>query len=247
MTTPPATFASPLLVPLGRGTGDAHTVLLPAAGGGFSPYYSLAGGLTHRGPVHAIRAMGLMPGEEPDRDVPTMVERYLDLINSLPTKPSYLVGWSLGGVLAWELAARLAHQGDAAPAVVMVDSYARLADREGATRDEVLDRIGRSMGFEPTWDQAPRVREVAAAHLDAAHAHLASAGCEPPALLLSCTAGRGADQLDQWALRAPNLRVREVDCDHFEVLDAARTPTLLRHIDDFLTALDQGSYGTFAG
>ncbi|MEV6955917.1 alpha/beta fold hydrolase [Streptomyces sp. NPDC051183] len=242
MTT--ATTHPPLLIPLGEGEGGDQTVLLPAAGGGISPYYQLAGELVRRGPVHAIRAAGLLPGERPDRDVPAMVERYLAELRTLPRPPRYLVGWSLGGVLAWELAARLAQEGGApAPAVVMVDSYAELSARPGTDREAFLDRIGRSMGSRPDGEQGERLREVAAAHLEAAYAHRASDAHTGPALLVSCTADRHSDQLGQWARRAPQLRVRELECTHFEALDATRAPLLHHHIDGFLTDLAQDSEG----
>lgn len=253
------TTTQPLLIPLGEGEGGGgdQTVLLPAAGGGISPYYQLAGELVRRGPVHAIRAPGLMPGERPDHDVPAMVERYLAELRALPRPPRYLVGWSLGGVLAWELAGRLAQDGGGAPApaVIMVDSYAELPARPAADREALLDRIGWSMGSRPDGAQAAqaaqaarseqdaRLRAVAAAHLEAAHAHRASDAHTGPALLISCTADRHSDQLGQWARRAPHLRVRELDCTHFEALDATRAPLLHHHIDGFLTDLAQGSEG----
>ncbi|MFF3210043.1 alpha/beta fold hydrolase [Streptomyces sp. NPDC002886] len=244
MTTHP-----PLLIPLGESEGGEPTVLLPAAGGGIGPYFPLAGELLHRGPVHAVRALGLLPGERPDRDVPTMVERYLAELRALPRPPRHLVGWSLGGVLAWELAGRLAEDGAAAPAVIMVDSYAELPARPATDQDALLDRIGRSMGHRQgeedgtAGEEGRRLREVAAAHLEAAHAHRASAALTGPALLISCTADRHSDQLGQWARRAPRLRVRELECTHFEALDATRAPLLHHHIDGFLTDLAQDSEG----
>ena len=110
-----------LLIPVKRGSGSP-SVVLPPAGGGIGSCLGVAAHLARRGPVCGIRASGLMPGEDPDHDVAAMVQRYWEVLHDIGT-PRLLLGWSLGGALAWELALRYAESGHQ-PAVVMIDSPA---------------------------------------------------------------------------------------------------------------------------
>ncbi|MFD4634013.1 alpha/beta fold hydrolase [Streptomyces sp. NPDC058284] len=135
-------LAQPVLTPFGRQSGALNTVVFHPAGGGLGQYVTLLSRLARRGPVHGVRAMGLVPGEEPGRTVDAMVERYLGLIRDLPDRPNLLVGWSLGGLLAWEAGTRLAAEGPA-PAVVMIDSFAEPWSAYGKPREGLLADIRR--------------------------------------------------------------------------------------------------------
>jgi thioesterase domain-containing protein len=88
-----------LMLVLAPPRGRRGAVLLHPAGGGVSPYFGPASALAKRGGAHAIRAGGLLPGEEPDDDLPTMVRRYIPLLDGLARPPTLLFRWSMGGVL----------------------------------------------------------------------------------------------------------------------------------------------------
>ncbi|MFT7836823.1 alpha/beta fold hydrolase [Saccharothrix sp. BKS2] len=210
-----------LLVPLAAGDG-APTLLLHPAGGGVGPYLGLAAELAARGPVHAVRAAGLLPGERPDDDLPTMVERYAALVDR---PPALLLGWSMGGVLAWELAARFAERG-ARPAVVLVDST---ADPEPGD-DRLREQVVASAGFAPTEDARERVAAVTDAHLGAMSRHRVRSRYDGPALLVRCP-----DNTDtRWPSLARDLRTRHLACGHFEVFAPEHLATLVTHVKEFL-------------
>ncbi|GAB3836093.1 alpha/beta hydrolase family protein [Dactylosporangium cerinum] len=90
-----APVSARLHVTLGGDAGPVRSVLLHPAGGGITPYLQLGLHLSRRGPVAAIRADGLMPGELPQHDVKAMVEAYAPLL-AAPGRPDLLIGWSLG-------------------------------------------------------------------------------------------------------------------------------------------------------
>ncbi|MGW0535101.1 thioesterase domain-containing protein [Streptomyces sp. NPDC003032] len=154
-------LAQPVLTPFERRPGGLNTVVFHPAGGGLGQYVTPLSRLSRRGPVHGVRAMGLIPGEEPDRTVDAMAERYVGLIRDLPDRSDLLVGWSLGGLLAWEAAARLSMDGPA-PAVVMIDSFAEPWSAYGRPRERLLDDIRRGALPDPVGLWVPKAFVVLA-------------------------------------------------------------------------------------
>ncbi|WP_217200929.1 thioesterase domain-containing protein [Streptomyces buecherae] len=66
------------------------------------------------------RALGLEEGEEPDTRIRDIADRYAEAVAALPACPDLFVGWSLGGLLAFETARRLS--GGKTPDLELVDS-----------------------------------------------------------------------------------------------------------------------------
>ncbi len=97
-------------------------VLLHGAGGTALSYSGLISALPDR-TVYAIESGDVV------EDLPTMATRYLAAVTEALGVPAVLAGWSMGGVVALEMARQL--DGDDPPAVVMVDSF--LADDSAST------------------------------------------------------------------------------------------------------------------
>jgi thioesterase domain-containing protein len=226
--------APPLLIPLSRRPRAPQSVLVHPGGGGLSPYTPLAVRLARRGGVSGIRASGLFAGERPDEDVDAMARRYLPLLDTLPRRPELLVGWSMGGVLAWELGARLAATGPA-PAVVMIDSFTRRDEfGSAARRDDVVERIMRSVHAKVAPRDQSWAETTAHAHVTASGRHRVTSTHPGPALLMACAGPNRRTQVENWTRLSDRLCVREVDCGHFDVFDKKALPTVLAHLDEFL-------------
>ncbi|MER6528168.1 alpha/beta hydrolase family protein [Streptomyces sp. NPDC001508] len=233
--------AQSLLIPFGgrrknpAGADSFSTVLFHPSGGRLGQYLGLIGHLSRRGCVHGVRGRGLRPGESPHDDVNAMADLYAGLLSELAEPPGLLAGWSLGGLLAWEVAHRLP-SGGPRPAVVMVDSFAAPWSACHTARGHLRERILGGLPATTGAEERARAARTADAHLTASAAHHAATGRPGPALLLACASEERATQRDDWLRRDPSLDVRDLPCSHFEVFDAARVPLLLRHIDDFLAA-----------
>ncbi|MEU1010739.1 alpha/beta fold hydrolase [Streptomyces sp. NPDC005890] len=223
----------------GRRPGPLRTLFLHPSGGGLGQYMAVISRLSRRGPVYGIRAAGLQPGETPDDSVEAMLQRYLPLLRTLPGPPDLLLGWSLGGVLAWELAVALAATGHR-PAVVMVDSFAEPWSACHTGPGELLGRI-LSQSSSPEPGAKDRLERTATAHLKASAEHHASRHYDGPVLLMPCAGGEREAQVAAWARRSPRLVTRDLPCGHFEVFQPGHHRLMTRHLDAFLSELPRGS------
>ncbi|HEU0078664.1 MAG TPA: amino acid adenylation domain-containing protein, partial [Longimicrobiaceae bacterium] len=99
--------ASPL-VPV-RASGErAPLFFVHPVGGDVLCYAPLARHLDAGQPFYALRSRGLDGGEPPRATVEAMAADYLDAMRAVqPRGPYRLGGWSMGGVVAWEMARRL--------------------------------------------------------------------------------------------------------------------------------------------
>jgi amino acid adenylation domain-containing protein len=141
-------LASSALVILQK--GDAHKrplFLVHAAGGGVLCYADLVRHLGADQPCYGLQARGLDGDQEPDTQIEVMARSYIELLRTAqPQGPYLLGGWSLGGVIAFEMAQQLTAQGQAVALLVMIDSYAPRGTPEVEDELTLLARFGRDLG-----------------------------------------------------------------------------------------------------
>ncbi|MEM7586019.1 MAG: amino acid adenylation domain-containing protein, partial [Acidobacteriota bacterium] len=127
-----------------------------AVGGNVFSYVALAQQLPDR-PFYGLQAAGL--DGEADLDVEAMARRYVSAMRAVqPVGPYLLGGWSMGGVVAFEMARQLQEQGERTGLVVLLDSFApALASRP---HDEVtlLATFAQDLGLPSTELTLPRRR-----------------------------------------------------------------------------------------
>lgn len=193
-------------------------------GGGVLAYRDLARRLG--GPFHAFEAPSLDGGEPPAESVESLAERYLPaLLEASPGGPYRLLGWSFGGLVAAELAARLAALGREVELLVLIDSWP--ADGLPLPSEEELDTLfHRDLGGgEIAPSMAEPLRRQFAAHARAAHAYRPRAlGCPVLLVLADGHEDGGPDAAadlvrGQWApyLAGP-LRERRFPGHHYSLL-----------------------------
>jgi thioesterase domain-containing protein/acyl carrier protein len=120
------------------------------AGGGVLCYWSLARHLASDRPLYGLQARGLDGRQEPLRDVPAMAQAYVGEVRRVqPEGPYLLGGWSMGGVVAFEMARQLVAEGSEVELLVLVDSLAPDDRRQLRPEEprEVLGSFALHLGF----------------------------------------------------------------------------------------------------
>ena len=93
-------------------------------GGSVLCYTELARLLARTRPSFGLEAVGLEDDVAPETSIEAMADRYVQAMRELqPEGPYYLGGWSLGGVVAFEIARRLAAQMHEVATLILIDCH----------------------------------------------------------------------------------------------------------------------------
>ncbi|HSI52112.1 MAG TPA: amino acid adenylation domain-containing protein, partial [Ideonella sp.] len=122
-----------------RTRGDATPLFLIHPIGGEVQYaFDLSRHLDQDQPVYALAASGFASGEKPHASIADMARAYLGAIRQVQAAGPYqLAGWSLGGMIAYEMAHQLLAAGETVAFVGMIDSGCPLASGPGEDPREV--------------------------------------------------------------------------------------------------------------
>lgn len=200
--------------------GPAVFCLQPAGGLGWA-YAGLCRHLDPAFAVYALQDPALSGGSELT-SVDAIVDDQIERIREVrPHGPYHLLGWSFGGQLAHEIAARL---GDEVASVILLDAYADAAEDElDAPIDEQVAGFVRSIADDPVLadlDGEARERLVSTfeRHLRLSIPAL-TASARADTLLVAATQGVTAETAARrdadWRSRIDGrLRIEPVDLDH---------------------------------
>ena len=122
-----------------RHDGDLPPLLLVhPAGGQVVHYRGLLAHAPAQQPLFAFEAAGLRGDTAPDTSLPRMASRYLQAMQTIKSKEAYtLGGWSVGGLVSFEMAKQLVDAGEEVERLVVIDTPAPYATEPPAP-DEVL-------------------------------------------------------------------------------------------------------------
>ncbi|MGV9712542.1 amino acid adenylation domain-containing protein [Gordonia sp. NPDC003424] len=130
-----------VLLPI-RAHGSAEPVFCIHPAIGLS--WGYAGLLRHLAPDHPVHGLQIPGITDPDDSVLSiatlddLADRYLREIRDVaPTGPIHLVGWSLGGVIAHAVAARLEQTGGQVGSLTLLDSFAPSSTETPAPADSL--------------------------------------------------------------------------------------------------------------
>jgi amino acid adenylation domain-containing protein/FkbM family methyltransferase len=240
------------LVPL-RSAGEGRPLFcVHPVGGNVLCYAELARRLER--PVYGLQSLGLGEGE-PQTSVEEMAATYAAAVAAAqPEGPLALAGWSIGGVIAWEMAQRLTREGREVEIVALIDTLApgsipgmpepeepeemAEADLKAAVAADLGEIAGREVDLET--GQARRLLRVYQANAASVRryrpAPLTSGICRIALLRAGeRPSGLEPDPSLGWAGLAPGLLVRELAGDHYSLLRPPAVDALAAALEELFS------------
>jgi thioesterase domain-containing protein/acyl carrier protein len=121
-------------------------------GGNVLCYAQLARHMGHDQPFYGFQAQGLSGEEPPHATIEEMASSYLEAMRAVQAEGPYLLGgWSMGGLVAFEMARQLQERGEKVDLLALLDSVAPHSNgKNGGKIDEqqLMLRFAQDIGLE---------------------------------------------------------------------------------------------------
>jgi thioesterase domain-containing protein len=138
------------LVPIQEGhAGKRPLFFVHPVGGGVFCYNALASHLEPGQPFYGLQARGLDSEQAPLTQIEAMAGHYVELVQTVqPEGPYLLGGWSLGGVIVFEMAQQLSALSHKTALLVLIDSAIPVREQK-TTADQamLLGRFALDLGL----------------------------------------------------------------------------------------------------
>ena len=116
---------SSILVPIKTSGNQPPLFCIHPVGGNVLCYADLASHLDRDYPVYGLQSLGLDGQRQTLTDLEEMASHYLEAIQQIQPQGLYhLIGWSMGGVIAYEMAQQLKAKNESVALLTLIDSYA---------------------------------------------------------------------------------------------------------------------------
>tara|TARA_R110002049_G_scaffold4601_6_gene32874 strand:+ start:66130 stop:70293 length:4164 start_codon:yes stop_codon:yes gene_type:complete len=146
----------PLIAPLKTEGAHDPLFLIHPPGGIVICYRELARFIDKQRPLLAVRSRGLHGEERLPESIETMAAEYVDAIRMVQSSGPYAVGgWSLGGVIAYEVARQLVSSGESVQRLILLDSTIP----DAASGGDDSSRVGLEYGIDLSLDQLSQLDE----------------------------------------------------------------------------------------
>jgi acetoacetyl-CoA synthetase len=138
----PADLRFPPLVLLKDGPSQPPLFITHGLGGSVIDFFQVVKNIRTSHPIQGMQAKGMDGTEEPFDRIEDMAEFYLDAIRQVqPHGPYLLAGYSLGGLVTFEMAQRLIAAGEKVALLAMLDSYPDIRYLSLAQRVRLITRL----------------------------------------------------------------------------------------------------------
>jgi len=112
------------LVRLRSGRSETNIFIAPGLGGGPAEFFPLSKHLRVPASMYALQPKGMDGLDKPAARIEDMADFYAaSIIQQQPRGPYVLIGYSLGGLVALEIARKFSANGEKISLLVMIDSY----------------------------------------------------------------------------------------------------------------------------
>lgn len=127
-------------------------ICFPPGGGVSWCYAPLVHAINAGRPVYGLQSVGLAAEEQPLSSMNAIADEFLALVREIqPHGPYHLLGWSLGGLVAHEVACRLLKQNERVALLANIDAYP-MPDAENVPeldRSAVIEEFANLFGLDP--------------------------------------------------------------------------------------------------
>ncbi|MFB7380489.1 alpha/beta fold hydrolase [Kitasatospora purpeofusca] len=140
--------ANECLVPL-QVSGTRRAVYCVHALGGTVAYYApVAHRLGHLRDVYGLQCHGIGPANRPDRTIEEMAERYIRAITEVqPEGPYEILGYSMGGFIAFEMARQWETRGERVALTGLLDTDPPHTQQDPLDTRQALGLLSRAVGL----------------------------------------------------------------------------------------------------
>lgn len=146
--------------PLRKSGSDRPLFCVHPAGGLSTVYQKLSDHIDESVPVYGLQARGIESDLEFHHSIGEMAQCYVDAMRLVqPDGPYRLLGWSLGGVVAHEIARRIEEMGGCVEVLFILDSRFDMFGRaaEEMSEDEIIGEAAEAFGLDVTSSSASEV------------------------------------------------------------------------------------------
>lgn len=223
----------PTLVPLREGTAQPPVFLAHGLGGTVMDFYQTVRHIKTDRPIYGMQARAIDGMDEPLERIEDMAEFHLAAISEMqPEGPYILLGYSLGGLVALEMAQRLLANGKRVGLLAMIDAYphmrflsfgqrVRLAARQAMRGLNMFGNSGGSTLYQPPAgvSMTPamnRVREAAYVALTRYRPRFYSGKIK--FVRAAVASGFPADPAAVWAPLTDEIEIETVPGDHLGMI-----------------------------
>jgi acetoacetyl-CoA synthetase len=138
----PTDLRFPPLVLLKDGSAKPPLFMTHGLGGSVIDFFQVVKHIWTPNPIQGMQAKGIDGTEEPFDRIEDMAQFYLDAIRQVqPRGPYLLAGYSLGGLVTFEMAQRLTADGEKVALLAMLDSYPDIRYLSLTQRAQLVARL----------------------------------------------------------------------------------------------------------